>query len=196
MRKLMIVVILAIVLAGVAVYQNSAGSRVDASIDQKLGNLPADAAASQKIEELPKVGFKAPHFNLIALDGGSYSIPQNAGKPVVINFWASWCGPCRLEAPELVKLYDKYKEKLEIYAINLTTQDSVENAKAFADEFGFTFPVLLDKDAKKSVDDLYRVLAIPTTFFVDKNGIIVDKVMGLTDPKALESKFKNLAAAK
>jgi peroxiredoxin len=79
--------------------------------------------------------------------------------------------------------------------VKLTTQDSANDAQAFADEFGFTFPVLLDSDAKNSVAERYQAQAIPTTFFVNKNGIIVDKIIGLTDSKGLESKFKNLAAA-
>jgi len=192
MRKQVIVLILAVILAGVAVYQNRSGNM----FDQKAGTPAKDAAASQQIEELPKVGFKAPPFTLKALDGESYSIPHSTGKPVIVNFWASWCGPCRLEAPELVKLYDKYKGKLEIYAVNMTTQDTAEDARAFADAFGFMFPVLLDDDEKNPVSNRYRVQAIPTTFFVDKNGLIVDKVTGLTDPQTLESKFKSLAATK
>lgn len=180
MKRQVVVLAVIVILITVVIYQNTSG---------KTG------AQAGQVEELPKIGFKAPSFALPSLDGKTYSNPMEEKKPVIINFWASWCGPCRLEAPELVKLYDKYKGKLEIYAVNLTTQDSAGNAKAFADEFGFTFPVLLDSDAKKSVADLYQIQAIPTTFFVNKNGVIVDKVMGLTDSKVLESKFKSLAVA-
>lgn len=192
MRRQAFVLILAVILAGIAVYQNRSVNMFDQKTDTQTGNSPV----SQPIEELPKVGFKAPSFTLKALDGKSYSLPSSTGKPVIINFWASWCGPCRLEAPELVKLYDKYKRKLEIYAVNMTTQDTAEDAKAFADAFGFTFPVLLDDDKKTTVSKRYRVQAIPTTFFVDKNGFIVDKITGIADPQTLESKFKSLAAAK
>jgi cytochrome c biogenesis protein CcmG, thiol:disulfide interchange protein DsbE len=143
-------------------------------------------------EELPKVGFKAPSFSLQSLEGKTYAMPTSDNKPVVVNFWASWCGPCRLEAPELVKIYKKYQGSIEIYAVNLTSQDRPEEAKAFADSFGFTFPVLLDKNNKSQVSDLYQVQAIPTTYFIDKNGLIVDKVAGYTDPQTLENKFRNL----
>jgi thiol-disulfide isomerase/thioredoxin len=189
MRKQVMVLILTAILAGIAVYQNRSGNMSDRNAGTPAGGV----AASQQVEELPKVGFKAPPFTLKALDGGTYSIPHSTGKPVIVNFWASWCGPCRLEAPELVKLYDKYKGKLEIYAVNMTTQDTAEDAKAFADAFGFKFPVLLDDDEKNPVSNRYRVQAIPTTFFVDKNGRIADKVTGLADPQTLESKFKRLA---
>ncbi len=192
MRRQAFVLILAVILAGIAVYQNRSVNMFDQKADTQTGNSPV----SQTIEELPQVGFQAPSFTLKALDGKSYSLPSSTGKPVIVNFWASWCGPCRLEAPELVKLYDKYKGKLEIYAVNMTTQDTVADAKAFADAFGFTFPVLLDDDKKNNVSKRYRVQAIPTTFFVDKNGFIVDKITGIADPKTLENKFKSLAAAK
>lgn len=157
----------------------------------KEQNPTAKGAANQsQKEELPRIGFKAPGFKLKALDEKEYSLETLEGKPVVINFWASWCGPCRLEAPELVKLYEKYKNQLEIYAINLTFNDSIEGAKAFSDEYDFTFPVLLDTDGL--VGKRYQVQAIPTTFFVNEKGIVVDQVTGLAQPDDLEGKFLKL----
>jgi thiol-disulfide isomerase/thioredoxin len=149
-------------------------------------------ALAQQAEELPKVGFKAPNFSLQSLDGKTYEMPTPNNKPVVVNFWASWCGPCRLEAPELVKIYKKYQGNIEIYAVNLTSQDSPKEAKAFADSFGFTFPILLDNNKNFQVSDLYQVQAIPTTYFIDKNGMIIDKIAGYTDPQTLEKKFRDL----
>lgn len=141
-------------------------------------------------EELPKTGYRAPQFSLQGLNGQTYSLKNLNGKPVVLNFWASWCGPCRTEAPELVRLYEKYKGKIEIYAINVTSSDSVEGARAFAKEYGFMFPVLLDE--KGAVSQQYGILPIPTTFFVDGDGVIVEQVTGLVDPKSMEAKFKQL----
>lgn len=143
-----------------------------------------------QMEELPRIGFKTPRFKLQGLNEEVYSLETLKGKPVVINFWASWCGPCRVEAPELVKLYEKYKNQLEIYAINLTSNDSIEGAKTFSDEYGFTFPVLLDLDG--SVGNRYQIQAIPTTYFVNERGIIVDQVTGLAQPEQLEQKFLKL----
>lgn len=155
-----------------------------------LAVLAIYQSAAVNKEEVAKVGFKAPQFNLQGLNGQPYSLDQLGGKPVVINFWASWCGPCRVEAPELVKLYKKYGKQVEIYAVNLTASDSIEGAKAFANEFGFTFPVLLDDQGE--VAKAYRITPIPTTFFVNGDGIIADKVTGLIDPQTLEAKFKQL----
>lgn len=177
MKRQWIPLIAVVVIAGVLIYQNTTAKT---------------AQQARQTEELPKIGFKAPSFTLPSFDDKTYAVPMKDGKPVVINFWASWCGPCRLEAPELVKLYDKYKGKLEIYAVNLTLQDTVPNAKAFVDEFGFTFPILLDRDEQNSVGNLYQVQAIPTTYFVNKEGVIIDKVMGVTDSQTLENKFRSL----
>ncbi len=141
-------------------------------------------------EELPKTGYQAPNFSLKALDGQTYSLQSLNGKPVVINFWASWCGPCKIEAPELVRLYDKYKARIEIYAVNVTASDSIEGAKAFAQDYVFQFPVLIDE--KGEVAQKYAIRPIPTTLFVNSEGIIIEQVIGLVDPQTMESKFRRL----
>lgn len=149
-----------------------------------------EPSRSEQTEQLPRIGFRAPDFKLQGLDEEVYTMPTPNRKPVVVNFWASWCGPCRLEAPELVKLYDKYKDEVEIYAVNLTSSDSIKGAQAFADEFEFSFPVLLDLDG--SIGSRYQVQAVPTTFFVNDKGIIVDQVTGLAPREQLEQKFQKL----
>lgn len=170
MKKQWIVLAAIVVLIVVAVYQSP--------------------SPNNNKEELPKVGYRAPQTSLTGLDGKTYSFDDLNGKPVVINFWASWCGPCRIEAPDLVRLYEKYSEQIEIYAVNVTVGDSIDGAKAFAEEYGFDFPVLLDPEG--TVSELYQIRPIPTTFFVNGKGIIVDQVIGVVDSRDLESKFKRL----
>ena len=90
----------------------------------------------------------------------------------------------------MVRLYDKYKARIEIYAVNVTASDSIEGAKAFAQEYGFQFPVLIDE--KGEVAQKYAIRPIPTTLFVNSEGIIIEQVIGLVDPQTMESKFRRL----
>lgn len=141
-------------------------------------------------EEAPAIGNYAPRFSLPSLDGQDFSLDRVEGKPVLLNFWASWCEPCKTEAPELVNLYKEYSDKIEILAINVTASDTIENAKSFADEYGFTFPVLLDEHAVTAKK--YKVRPIPTTFFVNKEGLIIDIVVGPLNKNLIEENLKLL----
>ncbi|CAM4398433.1 TlpA family protein disulfide reductase [Paenibacillus alkaliterrae] len=135
-------------------------------------------------EETARINFQAPSFELSGLNDATYSLASLKGKPVLINFWASWCGPCRKEAPELVRLYDKYKSEIEIYAVNLTSDDSLKGAIAFSKRYQFSFPVLLDEQGE--VSKLYKVRSIPTTYFIDGSGKIMNVVTGAVSPETLE----------
>ena len=119
----------------------------------------------------PVAGAPAPDFSLKSLDGQQVSLSQFKGHPVLINFWASWCPPCRLEMPDLVKAYTAHKaEGFVLLGLNATSLDSLPDVKAFVKEFGMTFPVLLDEDG--SVAALYRLRGLPLSVFVDRQGII------------------------
>src|SRR5579859_2885585 len=119
----------------------------------------------------PVAGAPAPDFTLKSLDGQQVTLSQLKGHPVLINFWASWCPPCRLEMPDLVKAYTAHKaEGFVLLGLNATALDTLPDIKAFVKEFGMTFPVLLDQDG--SVEALYRLRGLPLSVFVDRKGII------------------------
>lgn len=149
------------------------------------------AATGAALFHLRAAGSGAPDFALNGLDGKVYTLGQLRGKkPVVLNFWASWCPPCQYEAPILVELYEKYRDKIEIYAIDLLVQDDLEDVKTFVEAYGYEFPVLLDK--KGNVARQYRVVGIPTSYFIDKAGQIKYRLVGVTTPANLEKMFQSL----
>jgi cytochrome c biogenesis protein CcmG/thiol:disulfide interchange protein DsbE len=137
---------------------------------------PAAVATSPKTSA-PQQGFLAPDFTLDTFSGEQVSLADLRGKVVLINFWASWCLPCRAEMKAIQNVYAEYQNQgFVVLAINATYQDEVANATQFAQAEGLTFPLLSDQDG--SVDRSYRVLAMPTSFFVDRQGKIVKVVIG------------------
>lgn len=126
-------------------------------------------------QPLVKVGERAPDFQLQNLEGETISLSDFRGKPVLINFWATWCPPCRVEMPYLQQIYDEWSEKgLVLLAIDLA--ESPAKIGDFLRTNNLSLPVLLDTDM--NVSRRYNVSPIPTTFFVDRNGIIQSKVIG------------------
>lgn len=123
---------------------------------------------------------KAPIFELTDLDGNTVSLRDFRGKRVMLNFWATWCGPCRVEIPHMVKLHDElHDQAFEIVAVNLG--DNVAGVAAFARRFDMRFPVLLDRRLQVASD--YYVRAIPTSIFLDEQGVIRAVHVGaLTEP--------------
>lgn len=125
----------------------------------------------------PRVGSLAPDLSLPLLDEGERTLSELRGKVVVLNLWATWCPPCRAEMPALQQAYDDYRDHgLEILAVNTTFQDSADDAAEFVKELGVTFPVLLDTTGQ--VSRSYALRAMPTTYFIDRQGIIREIVLG------------------
>ena len=125
----------------------------------------------------PQAGFQAPDFTLTTTEGEEITLSKLRGKAVIVNIWASWCGPCRAEMPDLEDVYQEYKNKnFVLLAVNATNQDSAAAAISFADELGLTFPILLDPDG--TVGRLYQVSALPSTFFIRPDGTIEEIVIG------------------
>ncbi|GIP37985.1 thiol:disulfide interchange protein [Paenibacillus sp. J31TS4] len=178
MKRTLAVLAAVLVLAGLAVYQHITSQ-------DKQAALPAETA--------PKAGYLAPPFELGTLEGTNLRVGGAREKPLLLNFWASWCWPCEQEAPDLQRLYAKYGDKFDLYAVNLTANDKLADAESFVKRFGLSFPILLDKEGKAG--DLYGIRFIPTSFLIDKNGV-VQEIIHLQEPKELEKTIQRLIGGK
>ncbi|MCR8847855.1 redoxin domain-containing protein [Rossellomorea sp. SC111] len=124
-------------------------------------------------------GDTAPDFALTTLDGEEVKLSDYQGKKVILNFWATWCPPCKAEMPHMEQYYEKNakKENVEILAVNLTSQDDGKKAvQQFVDGYELTFPILLDE--KGDLGSEYRAFTIPTTYMIDTKGHIQHKIVG------------------
>jgi peroxiredoxin len=147
------------------------------------------AMEQKKEDRLPglKVGVKAPDFELQTLDGETVKLSDFKGKKVMLNFWATWCPPCKAEMPEMQEYYTNMDDDEIILAVNIDPDNDV---KGFAESMGVTFPIVLDQEDK--VSKTYQILTIPTTYFIDEKGIIQEKFLGAMSYKDMEEKMAEL----
>lgn len=129
-----------------------------------------------------RVNQPAPDFTLPLFDGGELVLSRFEGTPVVLNFWASWCAPCREEALGLERTWRTYRDQ-EVLFVGIDIQDSEESARDYLNEFGVTYPGGRDVDGKITVD--YGVIGIPVTFFVNREGTIERRWVGAVDEALL-----------
>ncbi len=130
----------------------------------------------------------APDFTVYDADGNAVKLSDYFGKPIVLNFWASWCGPCRSEMPEFNEKYLEYEGKITFLMVDVMGWDeTVEIGAAYVAEQGFSFPVFFD--TKQEASYKYNVSAIPTTYFIDESGRIVDSVDGAISGERLQGKI-------
>ena len=135
------------------------------------------------------IGNLAPDFILQSLGGNNVQLSSFRGKKaVVVNFWATWCPPCREEMPAFEDMFVRNKDNLEVLGVNL--QESERAINNFLLEIPVTYVLLLDPD--KDVKEMYNIFTQPVTYFVDKDGIIIDKKFGPLTPKEIEDKFSKL----
>ena len=137
----------------------------------------------------PLVGQPAPHFTLQSLDGGTVSLADYRGRPVVVNFWASWCVPCRDEFPLLRDARAQHAGTgLEV--LGIIHDDGPQAARAFAASYDADWPLLLDQD--DAAWNAYRGLAVPVTFFIDRDGIIQAVSFGPPPPAVMQERLAKI----
>ncbi|MHA6258498.1 redoxin domain-containing protein [Sporosarcina sp. CAU 1771] len=152
------------------------------------------ASTTNEYEFGLETGNTPPDFELSTLTGDKIKLSDYKGKKVILNFWASWCAPCKAEMPHMQNYYAKYKDSanVEIIAVNLTTAErsGIAGIEKFVDEYGLTFPIPLDSDGE--VMNLYRIVPIPTTYMISTDGKIKHKFIGPMDEKMIKEFVESL----
>lgn len=174
--------LLLIAMVSITLFTNLKGADQGELAEYESGNiddLPDNIVdESLDVEAGLEIGQKAPNFELQSLSGETFKLSDYKGQMVMLNFWASWCPPCRVEMPHMETYYQEFKEEhnIEILAVNMTTLErgSEEKVPEFVNKHELTFPVLMDE--KGDVKDLYDVMVYPTTYIINAKGIITDKV--------------------
>jgi cytochrome c biogenesis protein CcmG/thiol:disulfide interchange protein DsbE len=158
-RRILYLTVLLLGLGWVVLSRPAAGSTT-------AGRIPA-----------PQVGFQAPAFTLTNLAGQIVNLSDYQGQVVLLNFWASWCPPCRAEMPAFEQVYQSYQGRgLVVLAVNASNQDTPEDRSAFLGSFTHSFTILPDESG--AVNQLYAITSLPTTFFIGRDGTIRDVVIG------------------
>ncbi len=141
-----------------------------------LSRVPGEEAVARVDRPpSPQVGFAAPDFTLETLGGETVSLADLRGQVVLINFWATWCPPCRAEMPAIQQVYETYRDQgFTVLAVDV--QEGKAQVANFAEERGLSFPILMDLDG--AVSARYQVKAMPSTFFVDRSGVIQEITLG------------------
>jgi peroxiredoxin len=122
-----------------------------------------------------KIGNTAPDFTLPTVDSREISLSDYRGRPVILNFWATWCGPCRYEVPAFKAFYERYPEE-EVVIIAISTQDDPDSARGYAIRDGLKF--VIPVDPRGTVANMYNVRGMPTTFIIDEDGVITSIKIG------------------
>ncbi len=132
-----------------------------------VSRVPA-TAQPEYLQPEPAVGYLAPDFTLATLDGDVFTLSHQVGTPLVLNFWATWCGPCRNELPALQDAAERYEGEVTIVGVDQGEETAI--VQAYVDQMGLSFPIPMDSALE--VADIYNVKGLPTTYFVDADGVI------------------------
>ncbi len=185
--KLILLILLFIaLLAGAVVLYDNLGSRIDT--DQLATEPPEPTGTNGPSEDTTEPQrTAAPDFTVVDMDGNQRKLSEFIGKPIVLNFWASWCGPCKMEMPDFDEAYKKYGSEIHFLMVNCTTssRETMDSAKALIADEGFTFPVYFDTTGEAS--GIYGAYSIPLTYFIDAEGYLAAYAQGAIDADVLQT---------
>ncbi|URJ66821.1 TlpA family protein disulfide reductase [Paenibacillus polymyxa] len=156
-------------------------------------NVGTESDAAEVMKRI-KPGQQLPSMILKGLNGKSYDVGAPRNKAMIISFWASWCDPCRLEAPMMNELYSKYKHAVDVYGINVTRYDRLEDVQKFSRSLALRFPILLDEQG--AFFEQFGGAAFPTHVMIDHHGQVREIIIGMLSERELEGKIEALQKIK
>ena len=179
-----LLVLLSLVTLSLGIWQWQAGRRAAGGRQLNTAHFPASSplSRSQSI---------APDFRLLAIDGSTVSLGDLRGQVVLLNFWATWCPPCKAEIPDLDALYREHKSQRNFVVLGVAAEESQAEVGAFARSHDVTFPLLLDSDGKVT-DGQYVVRSLPTSMIIDRDGRIRDVWTGPLPKAAILAKLESV----
>nr|WP_263327189.1 redoxin domain-containing protein [Neobacillus sp. Marseille-Q6967] len=166
----------------------SSGKIPKVKMENTASTMPT---GEEKIKIGVQEGNKAPDFQMKSIDGEELKLSELRGKKVILNFWATWCPPCKAEMPHMQDFYEEQNKIVEILAVNLTTSEkNIKNIEKFIKDNHLTFPVLLDQEGE--IEDRYQAITIPTSYVIDSHGIIRNKIIGPMDGEMMTELINNI----
>ena len=179
----LVLVLLSVALLGLLATQGCTRSAQDIGADGQEGTGSIGVNRSE-LAPAPEIGYPAPDFTLLDLEGNQITLSEFRGKTVFINFWATWCPPCRAEMPEIEAVYQEYKDK-DVEVIGVDIVETKDEVRQFVQQYGYSWTFVLDTTGE--VATTYNIAAIPTSFFIDKEGIIRVVNIGAMTKRAMET---------
>ena len=190
-KKIVIIILvlaMIVVLGGAGILYNQLGQQAapDLLATQAPQETQAAEASTPATQTTESEYYSTPEFTVYDLEGTEVHLSDYFGKPIVLNFWASWCGPCQMEMPDFNEKYLEIGEKVQFLIINMTdgSRETVETASAFIAEQGYSFPVFYDTNMDAAA--VYSVYSLPTTYFIDVEGYTIARATGAIDAETLQ----------
>ncbi len=179
-KKIVIISIVAFI-----IFIFSAGF-IYSKLSAKMGGQDNLFQSNQSTEEGEPTKIEAADFTVTDKDGVSVNLSDFEGKPTVVNFWASWCGPCQMEMPDFNEKYKEYGDEINFLMVNITdgNRETIDSAKKFLEGTDYTFPVYFDTELDAS--NTYRVVSLPTTLFIDSEGYGIAQATGMINSELLQ----------
>lgn len=183
-KMLIMLLVFVLLLGGASVLYKQLGKNADAN--QLASETDVASEEQDDKDEAENEKAMAPDMTVYDRDGKEVNLSDYIGKPIVLNFWASWCGPCQMEMPDFNEKYQELGEEVQFLMINMTdgSRETVEKASAFIEEQGYGFPVFYDTEFDAA--NTYGASSLPTTFFIDAQGKVTAQAKGAIDGETLQ----------